>query len=108
MGPQTPPETTPFVRQDASICSHLLVLIAPPTAGATDDGEMSVKLERLDSTQGSVSGEPAGVDQSAAGLNPRKAAIERRFIEVVRWGARDEGVKRRRVGLPIQAPVNVP
>ena len=83
-------DPAPCLRQDTSICSHLLALInSPAVSPATEQ----VKLE---GSSGSYTHDGFNVEPTLA---KRRAQAEKRFVEVVRWGAVAEGVKRRKVSL---------
>ncbi|WVF65721.1 hypothetical protein IAT40_000452 [Kwoniella sp. CBS 6097] len=77
--------STLFARSDTSICSHLRSLLS-----------FSATLSQLkDGQQGGQSG-----TQSSGGNATKKGEVEKRFVEVVRWGAVAEGVKRRKTSPP--------
>ncbi|OCF44930.1 ubiquitin carboxyl-terminal hydrolase 22/27/51 [Kwoniella heveanensis CBS 569] len=74
-----------FTRSDTSICSHLSSLLnSQASSSQPKDGEQ-------DGQNGA---------QSTSGSGTKKAEVEKRFIEVVRWGAVTEGVKRRKTSPP--------
>lgn len=76
-----PVPVLPPVDMDTSICSHLRELVDRRRATPP------VKTE-----DGSSSGWPA------RSRDPQPNALEKRYTEVVRWGALDQGIKRRKVG----------
>jgi hypothetical protein len=91
----------PFSRPDEYMCQHLRQLIAP---ASSIHQAITVKREHEDdASHGTVSSTTA--DELGSAEKHRRLGIERRFIEIVRWGAREEGAKRRRVGQQLPSMV---
>lgn len=81
--------TLPSVESDTSICPHLRALVerrraTPPAQVKTEPGESTTS-----------NGTPATA--SPAKDTSARALAEKRFSEVVRWGALDQGAKRKKV-----------
>ncbi|WVR09196.1 hypothetical protein IAU60_006258 [Kwoniella sp. DSM 27419] len=76
-----------FARTDTSICTHLSTLLASPAAPVPGNEPRQ---------DGSVA------NGTAPGSAPatKKAEVEKRFVEIVRWGSANEGVKRWKTSPP--------
>ncbi|KAL1406081.1 hypothetical protein Q8F55_007764 [Vanrija albida] len=84
--------TLPSVESDTSICPHLRALVerrraTPPAQVKTEPGESTTS-----------NGTPAAA--SPAKDTSARALAEKRFSEVVRWGALDQGAKRKKTAPP--------
>ncbi|OWZ41330.1 hypothetical protein LQV05_004800 [Cryptococcus neoformans] len=78
----TPPSRI-FDRTDTSICPHLSALLSTPSASSRKPGASGAN--------GNTLGFPPG---------SKGAEIEKRFVDVVKWGALPQGVKRRKTTSP--------
>ena len=92
MSPDT--SSPPFSRPDPSMCRHLRQLI-PSTSSAS--GENPVKEEPTDDLNNAATSSTSA-ERSTGLYDTQRAGLEKRFTEIVRWGAREEGAKRRKVG----------
>ncbi|ORX38918.1 putative ubiquitin specific protease [Kockovaella imperatae] len=80
MSVPSPNRQGPSHRIDTSICPHLRSLIGGATSSSANDGETT----------------RAG----GASAEQRCPVVMRRFVQVVRWGATDQGIKRRKTSAP--------
>lgn len=79
-GTMATPQSSIFDRTDTSMCPHLSALLSAPSASSRNPGSPEVN--------GNALGFPIG---------SKGAEIEKRFVDVVKWGALPQGVKRRKV-----------
>ncbi|KAK1922440.1 ubiquitin specific protease [Papiliotrema laurentii] len=86
--------TSVFARQDTSICEHLKTLILPSDQSSLN---VQVKIEQMDEVVAESSSSQSQVNHVGGS---RRAEVDKRFVDIVRWGARDEGIKRRKVSAP--------
>ncbi|KIS00120.1 ubiquitin carboxyl-terminal hydrolase 22/27/51 [Cryptococcus deuterogattii 2001/935-1] len=72
-------QSSVFDRTDTSICPHLSALLSAPSASSRNPGSPGANGNALVSP-----------------LDTKGAEIEKRFVDVVKWGALPQGVKRRK------------
>lgn len=78
--PQYPIPVLTSLESDTSVCSHLRELV-----------------ERRRATPPAVKSEPGDAGRASTPNAPQPSALEKRYAEVVRWGALDQGIKRKKV-----------
>lgn len=84
-------DNIPYQRVDTTICSHLRSLLASFSPTTND---LKVKIELNDDA---VALPASSSSTGDLGGSNGKMELERRFVQVIQWGAKGEGSKRRKV-----------
>jgi len=85
-------------RPDLSMCQHLKQLVSLPSTAIES---VQIKQEPGTEEGKSVASSSTGGQQDIhPPASSQSASIRQRYANIIRWGAREEGAKRRRVSSP--------